>query len=176
MCAAVEARLATCAKPRSLLVPQVSCMTNVIAFAVGTWTSLEALQSFSIFAAVGTLFVFIFQITLFPAFLVLDARREMRVRRNAGCCWGCTAPCCCAVGPKCCWHATRRAVRSRWSAPLLRPAAHAKRTPVRAWSLLGTMCAASSRRRSPWLTSSRAATMAGPPPRTSTSTRRRRLR
>lgn len=40
----------------------VSCMTNVIAFAVGTYTSLEALLSFSIYASVGVLLVFLYQV------------------------------------------------------------------------------------------------------------------
>jgi hypothetical protein len=40
----------------------VSCITNIIAFAVGTYTSLEALLSFSIYASVGFIFVFIYQV------------------------------------------------------------------------------------------------------------------
>ncbi|PNH10676.1 Protein patched 2 [Tetrabaena socialis] len=77
----------------------VSCSTNVIAFAVGTYTNLQALLSFSIYASVGTLLVFIFQVTTFPAFLALDARRELRNRLRAGCCWGCVLPCCCQKEP-----------------------------------------------------------------------------
>ncbi|KAG2425628.1 hypothetical protein HYH02_015000 [Chlamydomonas schloesseri] len=78
----------------------VSCMTNVIAFAVGTYTSLEALLSFSVYASIGVLMVFIFQVTAFPAFLALDARRELRKRLGAGGCGGCcVAPCCCQSDP-----------------------------------------------------------------------------
>ncbi|GIL56519.1 hypothetical protein Vafri_11858 [Volvox africanus] len=78
----------------------VSCMTNVIAFAVGTYTSLEALLSFSVYASIGTLLVFIFQVTIFPAFLTLDARRELRTRLGVGCPgFGCVAPGCCAAEP-----------------------------------------------------------------------------
>ena len=40
----------------------VSCCTNIIAFAIGAYTSLEALRSFSIYASVSTLFVFILQV------------------------------------------------------------------------------------------------------------------
>ena len=42
----------------------VSCLTNIIAFAVGTYTSLEALLSFAIYASVGFIFVFIYQVRL----------------------------------------------------------------------------------------------------------------
>ncbi|GIL93418.1 hypothetical protein Vretimale_6063 [Volvox reticuliferus] len=78
----------------------VSCMTNVIAFAVGTYTSLEALLSFSVYASIGTLLVFLFQVTAFPAFLTLDARRELRTRLGVGCPgFGCVAPGCCAAEP-----------------------------------------------------------------------------
>ncbi|GLC70304.1 hypothetical protein PLESTF_000957100 [Pleodorina starrii] len=78
----------------------VSCTTNIIAFAVGTYTSLEALFSFSLYAAVGTLLVFLFQVTVFPAFLVLDARREMRTRLGLGCPgFGCSPPGGCAPEP-----------------------------------------------------------------------------
>eukprot|EP00198_Chlamydomonas_reinhardtii_P012461 XP_001701798.1 sterol sensing 5-transmembrane protein [Chlamydomonas reinhardtii] len=78
----------------------VSCLTNVIAFAVGTYTSLEALLSFSVYASIGVLMVFIFQVTTFPAFLALDARRELRLRLAAGGCGGCcVAPCCCQEEP-----------------------------------------------------------------------------
>lgn len=38
----------------------VSCLTNIIAFAVGTYTSLEALLSFSIYASVGFLFIYLY--------------------------------------------------------------------------------------------------------------------
>ncbi|KAG2500556.1 hypothetical protein HYH03_001327 [Edaphochlamys debaryana] len=77
----------------------VSCMTNVIAFAVGAYTNLEALLSFSIYASVGTLCVFILQVTVFPAFLALDARRELRKRLSKGGCCGCAAPGPCAKDP-----------------------------------------------------------------------------
>ncbi|GLI67802.1 hypothetical protein VaNZ11_012090 [Volvox africanus] len=78
----------------------VSCMTNVIAFAVGTYTSLEALLSFSVYASIGTLLVFVFQVTIFPAFLTLDARRELRTRLGVGCPgFGCVAPGCCVAEP-----------------------------------------------------------------------------
>jgi hypothetical protein len=37
-------------------------IAQVIAFAVGTYTSLEALLSFSVYASIGVLMVFIFQV------------------------------------------------------------------------------------------------------------------
>lgn len=40
----------------------VSCITNIIAFAVGAYTSLEALYSFSVYASVGFAFIFIYQV------------------------------------------------------------------------------------------------------------------
>ncbi|KAG2500557.1 hypothetical protein HYH03_001328 [Edaphochlamys debaryana] len=76
----------------------VSCATNV-GFAVGIFTDLEALRSFAIYATVGMLCVFALQVTVFPAFLALDARRELRKRLSKGGCCGCAAPGPCCTDP-----------------------------------------------------------------------------
>ncbi|EDV28963.1 uncharacterized protein TRIADDRAFT_52362 [Trichoplax adhaerens] len=57
----------------------VTSLTDVVAFTIGASTVLPALSSFSIFAGIGILAVFILQITFFTACIVLDSRR-----RNAG--------------------------------------------------------------------------------------------
>lgn len=62
----------------------VTSMTNIIAFAVGAYTNLDALFAFSLYAAIGLLFIYIYTVTLFTAFLALDARREMRARARGG--------------------------------------------------------------------------------------------
>lgn len=54
----------------------VTSVTDFVAFLSGTFTSLIALRDFSVYAAVGILFDFVYQITFFLAFLALDARRE----------------------------------------------------------------------------------------------------
>lgn len=55
----------------------------MLAFVVGTYTQLPALQAFSIFAFLGITFDFIYQVTFFAAFVVLDARREQRAINGA---------------------------------------------------------------------------------------------
>eukprot|EP01023_Acetabularia_acetabulum_P066465 TRINITY_DN8980_c0_g1_i2.p1 TRINITY_DN8980_c0_g1~~TRINITY_DN8980_c0_g1_i2.p1 ORF type:complete len:577 (-),score=109.96 TRINITY_DN8980_c0_g1_i2:1018-2748(-) len=61
----------------------VTSVTDLVAFAIGTWTDLPALRDFSIFAALGILFVFIYQAVFFVAIVVLDARREDRAKQGA---------------------------------------------------------------------------------------------
>ena len=56
----------------------VTSVTDFAAFMSGTFTTLGGLRDFSIYAAVGILFDFLYQITFFLAFLALDARRERR--------------------------------------------------------------------------------------------------
>eukprot|EP00163_Fabomonas_tropica_P015256 TRINITY_DN2787_c0_g1_i2.p1 TRINITY_DN2787_c0_g1~~TRINITY_DN2787_c0_g1_i2.p1 ORF type:complete len:932 (+),score=278.28 TRINITY_DN2787_c0_g1_i2:269-3064(+) len=54
----------------------VTSLTDVVAFLVGASTSLPALRTFCLYAAFGILFDFLYQITFFAGFLVLDQRRQ----------------------------------------------------------------------------------------------------
>lgn len=54
----------------------VTSSTDVIAFALGSWTVLPALQAFCAYASIALFFIAVFQTTVFVAFLALDARRE----------------------------------------------------------------------------------------------------
>lgn len=72
----------------------ITSATDVVAFGIGAWTSLPALQHFSVFAALAILFVFLYHITLFAAALTLDAHRERAARTGASCCGSCSACCC----------------------------------------------------------------------------------
>ena len=62
----------------------VTSATDVIAFGVGAFTILPALQSFCIYAAVGIVATFVFQSSFFLAWMNLDQRR-IESNRN-GCC------------------------------------------------------------------------------------------
>jgi len=54
----------------------VTSMTDVFAFLIGSNTSLPALRYFCIYAAVGILFDFLYQITWFVAWLTIDEWRR----------------------------------------------------------------------------------------------------
>lgn len=64
----------------------ITSLTNFGAFIIGSNTSLPALRNFSVFAAFGVLFDYFFTLTLYPAFLVWDAKRQEQ-RRWECCCW-----------------------------------------------------------------------------------------
>lgn len=56
------------------------CLTtlgNIIIFSFGTISLFPVIRSFCIFCVVSLIFVFIFQMTLFGAFLALDGNREI---------------------------------------------------------------------------------------------------
>ncbi|XP_063971830.1 protein patched homolog 1-like isoform X2 [Diachasmimorpha longicaudata] len=53
----------------------VTSLTNILAFAIGMTTAMPFLKSFCMFAAMGILFLFLFEITFFVSCLVLDERR-----------------------------------------------------------------------------------------------------
>ena len=63
-------------------------ITDFLAFMIGLNSPFGAIRGFCFFSAFGVVFDFIFQITFFIAFLVLQARRE-----NAG---GWCASCICS--------------------------------------------------------------------------------
>lgn len=56
----------------------ITSVTDFVAFLSGIFTSLSALQDFSIYAAIGILMDFLYQMTFFLAFLALEARREAK--------------------------------------------------------------------------------------------------
>ena len=60
----------------------VTSITDLLAFAVGGTTTVPALKSFCIYCGLGIFVVYIFQITWFTAWLVIDQRR-VQARRNA---------------------------------------------------------------------------------------------
>ena len=62
----------------------VTSVTDIIAFGIGGFTVLPALQSFCIYAAVGIVATFLFQSTFFLAWFSLDQRRQ-ESGRNACC-------------------------------------------------------------------------------------------
>eukprot|EP00210_Caulerpa_lentillifera_P000050 g48.t1 len=57
----------------------ITSVTDFVAFLSGVFTTLTALHDFSIYAAIGILMDFFYQVTFFLAFLALDARREKRL-------------------------------------------------------------------------------------------------
>lgn len=67
----------------------VTSLTDFFAFVIGSNTSLPALSTFSIYAAFGILFDYFLQITLFVAFMTLDARRMRRRSADIACCMRC---------------------------------------------------------------------------------------
>ncbi len=64
----------------------ITSLTDFLAFAIGSTTVLPALSSFCIYAGVGVIFDFIFQITFFMACVSLNSRRARANRRDCCCC------------------------------------------------------------------------------------------
>lgn len=62
----------------------VTSVTDMMVFLVGTYTDLPVLKAFSIYAFLGVMFDFIYQVTFFAAFVALDARREKRAMHGGG--------------------------------------------------------------------------------------------
>ncbi|XP_076246094.1 patched domain-containing protein 3 isoform X2 [Calliopsis andreniformis] len=60
----------------------ITSLTDVVAFIIGASTILPSLQSFCIYASIGVLLTFLFQITFYVAFFTLDARR-IESKRNS---------------------------------------------------------------------------------------------
>lgn len=58
----------------------VTSVTDLIAFLIGSFTILPCLQSFCIYTAVGIFIMYIFQATMFVAFLSIDERRIQESR------------------------------------------------------------------------------------------------
>lgn len=68
----------------------VTSLTDLLAFVVGSTTTVPALKSFCIYCGLGIFVVYIFQITWFTAWLVIDQRRMLN-NRNA--CLPCVKNC-----------------------------------------------------------------------------------
>ncbi|XP_011632112.1 patched domain-containing protein 3-like isoform X2 [Pogonomyrmex barbatus] len=62
----------------------VTSFTNMVAFAIGMTTVMPFLKSFCMFAAMGILFLYIYEITFFVSCLVYDERRL--AAKKEGCC------------------------------------------------------------------------------------------
>ncbi|KAK3605298.1 hypothetical protein CHS0354_001415 [Potamilus streckersoni] len=77
----VTERIALAVKHAGVSVTLTS-VSNFVSFASGISTVMPVLQSFCVYAAVGILALLIIQTTLFPALLVIDARR-IKAARNA---------------------------------------------------------------------------------------------
>ncbi|XP_046427563.1 patched domain-containing protein 3-like isoform X1 [Neodiprion fabricii] len=63
----------------------VTSVTNIVAFAIGVTTVMPFLESFCMFATMGILFLYIFEITFFVSCLVYDERR-LQLQRDGCCC------------------------------------------------------------------------------------------
>jgi len=60
----------------------ITSLTDFLAFLIGSATNIPALSSFCVFAGIGVLFDFLFQITFFMACMVLNARRAEARRKD----------------------------------------------------------------------------------------------
>ena len=65
----------------------VTSLTDLVAFGISASSALPALASFSAYAAVGIVFLWVFASTFFSATLVLDERRQRDNRRDFLCCF-----------------------------------------------------------------------------------------
>lgn len=63
----------------------VTSVTNIVAFAIGVTTVMPFLESFCMFATMGILFLYIFEITFFVSCLVYDERR-LELNKEGCCC------------------------------------------------------------------------------------------
>ncbi|KAL0119259.1 hypothetical protein PUN28_009682 [Cardiocondyla obscurior] len=63
----------------------VTSLTNMVAFAIGMTTVMPFLKSFCIFAAMGILFLYVYEIMFFVSCLVYDERR-LAAKRDGCCC------------------------------------------------------------------------------------------
>uniref|UniRef100_A0A7S3Z2Z2 SSD domain-containing protein n=1 Tax=Lotharella globosa TaxID=91324 RepID=A0A7S3Z2Z2_9EUKA len=64
----------------------ITSLTDFLAFAIGSSTNIPALSSFCVYAGLGVLFDFFFQVTFFMGALVLDARRAHAHKMDVAVC------------------------------------------------------------------------------------------
>ena len=60
----------------------ITSITDAVAFMLSGLSSLPSLRSFAIFAGVGVIFDFIFEISFFAGFLALDLRRQEKQKKE----------------------------------------------------------------------------------------------
>jgi len=65
----------------------VTSITDFVAFLAGSLSTVPAIQVFCMFSAFGVLFDFLYQITFFVAFFVIDVRRQTASRMDWVCCF-----------------------------------------------------------------------------------------
>ncbi|XP_043279634.1 patched domain-containing protein 3-like [Venturia canescens] len=63
----------------------VTSITNIVAFAIGVSTVMPFLKSFCVFATMGILFLYVFEIMFFVSCLVLDERRLVLIKDGCLC-------------------------------------------------------------------------------------------
>ncbi|XP_020350162.1 patched domain-containing protein 3 [Oncorhynchus kisutch] len=73
--ARVEDRLADTYKEAAISIT-ITTLTDVLAFYIGLMTPFRSVQSFCLYTSTAILFCFLYSITFFGAFLVLNGRRE----------------------------------------------------------------------------------------------------
>lgn len=83
----ISTRIAKCIQISGMSIT-VTSLTNMVAFAIGMTTVMPFLRSFCMFAAMGILFLYIYEITFFVSCLVYDERR-LTVKRDGCCCQPC---------------------------------------------------------------------------------------
>jgi Niemann-Pick C1 protein len=74
----------------------VTSLTDVIAFLIGSTTSLPALRNFCYYAALGIFFDYFYQVTFFTACLALDEQRKAKNQGDIFCCLTCSPQACCS--------------------------------------------------------------------------------
>merc|ERR1711968_304786 len=99
----------------------ITSFTDFFAFALGATSTLPALENFCAYAALGILFDYILQISLFGSAMVYDAKRQAAGRKD------CCGACCCkptsffCCGGNCAKYdegALKRCIRNRY-APMI---------------------------------------------------------
>lgn len=73
----VETRLANTYKEAAISIT-ITTLTDVLAFYIGLMTPFRSVRSFCLYTSTSILFCYIYSITFFGAFLVLNGRRENR--------------------------------------------------------------------------------------------------
>ncbi|KAL6427288.1 hypothetical protein ACFW04_008694 [Cataglyphis niger] len=80
----ISTRIAKCIQVSGMSIT-VTSLTNMVAFAIGMTTVMPFLRSFCMFAAMGILFLYIYEITFFVSCLVYDERR-LAAKKDGCCC------------------------------------------------------------------------------------------
>mmetsp|Transcript_14418 Transcript_14418/g.34118 ORF Transcript_14418/g.34118 Transcript_14418/m.34118 type:complete len:977 (+) Transcript_14418:69-2999(+) len=94
----------------------VTSLTDIIAFVLGTTSSLPGLQAFCVFAVFGVLGDFLLQISFFAGWMALDARRQAAGKHDLFC----LNPCGASTPPACKRYFTLQELVQRYYVPLLR--------------------------------------------------------